>query len=659
MAAASPASPQAGAAPAVSPAGTAAATGRAAEGCDPIDPGACLLPFPNDHFTVADPATATGRRVAFAERAMPRSAAGTPIAPGEWNRSDGFSPGSMMLALVPGVDLARTGAAPITDIGRSLDRRAPIVLLDLTSGERRPYWAELDAGAPPERRALIVRPARNLREGHRYAIALRNLRDAAGNAIPANPAFAAVAGDPLPPGHELRDRQRRLRPALEALRRHGVGRDGLYLAWDFTVASERGLAERALRMRDEALRELAGRSPSFEVTSVTDFTPEQNAQIARRVEGTVRVPSYLDRPGGPPGSGLNYGPDGLPARLPGNTQAAPFRCELPRAAFTRPARAALYGHGLLGRHAEVGAGNVATMAERHGFAFCATKWIGMSDEDIPSVIATFSDMSRFHAIPDRTQQAFLGFVFLGRAMIEEDGFTSHPAFRAAGGRPLIDVRHGLVFDGNSQGGILGGALVALSPDIRRGVLGVTGMNYSTLFNRSADSAPFQAAFDRNYPDKLDQQLILALMQMLWDRGEANGYAAHMTGDPYPGTPRHRVLMHVAFGDHQVATVTADVEARTIGARLMAPALASGRSPDRVPYWGVPAVHGPAWPGSALVVWDSGTPPPPVTNTPPAEGTDPHEDPRRTPAAQLQKAIFLKTGVVADVCGPRPCVSDPR
>ncbi len=642
------------------PAPAQSSTGAAA-GCDPIDPGACLLPFPNDFFTVADGGTATGRRVAFPTEAMPRSAAGVPIAPAEWNRGDGFSPGSMLLALVPGLDLARTGAAPITDIGRSLDRHAPIVLLDLTTGERWPYWAELDAGAPTGRQALIVRPARNLREGHRYAVALRGLRDASGAPIPAGPAFAAIAGAQLPPGHELRERQRQLQPALAGLRRHGVGRDGLHLAWDFTVASERGLAGRALAMRDEALGELGGRSPAFEVTSVTDFTAEQDDEIARRVEGVVRVPSYLDQPGGPPGSGMHYGPDGRPARLPGNEQAAPFRCEIPRVAFTRPARPSLYGHGLLGRQTEVGAGNVKTMAQRHGFAFCATKWIGMADEDIPNVIATFADMSRFHTVPDRTQQGFLNFMFLGRAMTAKDGFVAHPAFRTAAGRPLVDVRQDLVFDGNSQGGILGGALVALSKDIRHGSLGVTGMNYSTLFNRSSDAAPFQAAFDRSYPDRLDQQLILALMQMLWDRGEADGYAAHMTGDPYPGTPRHRVLMQVAFGDHQVATVTADVQARTIGARLRTPALAPGRSPDATPYWGLRGFRG-AHPGSALVIWDSGTPAPPLTNTPPVEGThgtDPHEDPRRTPAAQLQKAIFLKTGVVVDVCGTEPCRSDPR
>jgi hypothetical protein len=32
-----------------------------ADRCDPLDPSHCLYPFPNDHFTVADPATPTGK----------------------------------------------------------------------------------------------------------------------------------------------------------------------------------------------------------------------------------------------------------------------------------------------------------------------------------------------------------------------------------------------------------------------------------------------------------------------------------------------------------------------------------------------------------------------------------------------------------------------
>jgi hypothetical protein len=91
-----------------------------------------------------------------------------------------------------------------------------------------------------------------------------------------------------------------------------------------------------------------------------------------------------------------------------------------------------------------------------------------------------------------------------------------------------------------------------------------------------------------------------------------------------------------------------------------PALAAGRSPDVVPYWGIRPL--PRWPyrGSALVVWDSGTPTPPLTNTPPSEpayGEDPHGDPRSTAAARAQKAWFLRTGFVVDTCGGAPCRSE--
>ena len=65
------------------------------------------------------------------------------------------------------------------------------------------------------------------------------------------------------------------------------------------------------------------------------------------------------------------------------------------------------------------------------------------------------------------------------------------------------------------------------------------------------------------------------MQMLWDRGEPDGYAERMTGNPLPDTPAHQVLMDVAFGDHQVTDYQADVEARTIGASAHRPALYNG------------------------------------------------------------------------------------
>jgi hypothetical protein len=56
-----------------------------------------------------------------------------------------------------------------------------------------------------------------------------------------------------------------------------------------------------------------------------------------------------------------------------------------------------------------------------------------------------------------------------------------------------------------------------------------------------------------------------------------------------------------------------------------------------------------------VVWDSGVPPPPTTNTPPRSGRDPHSDPRSEVSSRVQKSEFLKVGGhVVDVCGTKPC-----
>ena len=73
-------------------------------------------------------------------------------------------------------------------------------------------------------------------------------------------------------------------------------------------------------------------------------------------------------------------------------------------------------------------------------------------------------------------------------------------------------------------------------------------------------------------------------------------------------------MHVAFGDHQVSDTTAEVEARTIGARGYQPVLDPGRSPWQR-FQLIPSIGKFPFGGSAIVMWDSGTPAPPITNTP--------------------------------------------
>lgn len=651
-----------------------------ADRCDLTLAEYCLFPFPNNHFTRPDPDSQTGLRVDLHPDSMPVSAAGKAIDPSEWNRNDGFSPGSVLLARVPDLDLAATGAVRITDIARSRDADAPILLIDADSGERQLIWAELDAQAGSDaERSLMVRVARNLIEGRRYIAVLRNLKNAAGEPLDPEPLFRAYRENVDTGIAEFEAR----RPAMEALfadlARHGIDRDDIYLAWDFTVASQANLTGRLLHIRDQAFSLLGGGAPSF--TATIDDPPAAPA-FSRTISGSFEVPNFLDSADGGPGSRFHYdsdAADALPAQLtPGATLTARYRCQISPStvsdfgdpnAVTTPARAALYGHGLFGEGpgGEFRGGAVQAMQSEHNVMFCATDWIGMSNADAASIVPLLlQDLSLMPAMPDRTQQGFVNAMFLAELINHPDGFASHPAFRGPDGE-LVFVPGDVAYDGNSQGGILGGALVATAPNIHRGVLGVPGANYSLLLQRYAPFASrFGAAYYPSYPDARDQQLGFALMQMLWDRGENNGYLSHLAGRHLPGTsPDKAVLLHVALGDHQVTQWSAEILARSIGAAIHEPTVSLGEHPDDNPYVDIPLISYPH-DGHAIMVWDSGdydpalgkgTPLPPTDNIGPTVGDDPHESPRNTVAARRQKAAFMwQGGQVIDVCGNDICKS---
>jgi hypothetical protein len=621
-------------------------------GCDGFDPRLCLLPFPNDRFTVADPTTETGRRVALKPEWMPRNASGTPVDPVEWNRNDGFSPGQAALLKVPGIDLDETDAVPLDDLGSYDDEDAPIVVIDAVTGERHPVFVELDANIEPADQAadqlLFIRPAQNYVEGRRYIVALRDLRRADGSVIEAPASFTTYrdgeAGQAI---GDVEARRPHMESIFEDLAGAGIGRDDLYLAWDFTVASTENLSGRARHVRDAALDVFEAGTPSFTVTSVQE---NPDTGVLRRIEGTFEVPSYLEGAGAP-GDGFNTGPDGLAVQ--NGTYTASFGCILPEVEGTSSARPVVYGHGLFGSYGEVFSSPQRAMVREHDAAYCATDWIGMSSPDVANAATILGDLSTFNTLADRSQQGFVNFMVLGRLMTEADGFATDANFQHGDGSSRIDG-DALFYDGNSQGAILGGAYLALSPDTEAGVLGVAGMNYSTLLERSVDFDPFAALMKPNYPSAPDRVLALGLIQMLWDRGETNGYAAHLGTDPLPGSSGARVLVHTALGDHQVAPFTAEILARTAGMAIHRPTYPEGRTTDVEPGWDLPSIAYPSS-GSALVLWDSGSPLAPLGNVPPRDGRDPHGDPRSFAPARQQKSAFLQVdGTITDVCGDEPC-----
>ena len=126
---------------------------RAGE-CDFVgqqDGSLCLLPFPDDYYTAADPASRTGRRVALQSAAMPANKSGTHIDAQPYDLNDGFSPGQSIVLRVPGLDtpaaLAATDPVQLNHLGRYAEPDAPVVVIDAQTGERWPIWVELDSNA--------------------------------------------------------------------------------------------------------------------------------------------------------------------------------------------------------------------------------------------------------------------------------------------------------------------------------------------------------------------------------------------------------------------------------------------------------------------------------------------------------------------------------
>ncbi len=651
------------AAPAPTPADAAtladvkAALAAGPAGCDPLDTKRCLLPFPSNAYTQADTATDTGLRVAMPVGSLATNASGIAIDLTEWNRNDGFSPNTPLLAFLPGLDATASNLPKWTDIGASLADDATVVLIDTNTGERVPLWAELDAHATdPADRLLTIRPAISLPEGHTFTVGLRGMAAAGGSALEPSKSFVVYRDNLTTDLDAIETRRPGMETGFIALAATGVKRSELQLAWTFTVASTRNISERMLHIRDTALDALGDVAPAYTITAVT---PNTDDNIALQIEGTYTVPNYLTGDGSP-GNSFYYATntiDSLPEQ--NGTIESPFVCNISVATMTgtEPGHLVEYGHGLLGDNKEIDAGNVRAMSNEHNVVHCATKWAGMSEDDVSNAVATLGEFGNFDSMADRLQQGVLNQIFLGRLMTRAGGFGDDPNFKRADGTPLIDTSH-LDYDGNSQGGVMGAMLAAVSPDIERAVLGVTGMNYSLLLPRSVDFDTYEAIFKPAYPNDLDRLMILGVTQMLWDRGEGAGYVQHLTANPYPGTKAKTVLLDVAFGDHQVSELSALVEARTIGATIHQPVAAAGRWQEKDAGWGLEATIYPSK-GSAIVIWDSGMEPIPFENLAPRDGGDPHEDPRADPDVRTQKASFLFDDTLIDVCNGAACQADHR
>jgi hypothetical protein len=368
--------------------------------------------------------------------------------------------------------------------------------------------------------------------------------------------------------------------------------------------------------------------PVYNITVVDDAW--NNDHIAYRIEGTIEVPLYLDNPG--PGGKIVYGDDGLPEMQ--GTATFPFYMLIPNSAVNQPAPLLQYGHGLLGGATEMYTGHMRSFINEYNYILFAVDWVGMASADAPNIASMLvsGEMHRFEEVTDRLQQGMVNFVTATRMM--RTSMADDPMFGS-----YIDPS-AAYYLGISQGGIFGGTFMAISQDVERGCLGVYGQPYNLLLNRSVDFDMYFAILQSGFSDSRDLQIILALIQDLWDHAEPTGYSHKISHDMFPDTPEHAVLMRAALGDHQVTTLGAHVGARAVGANHLDTGIRD--------VWGLNKVSDMNQ-GSTYVEYDFGLPEDPLENVPQEACEDPHGKLRRLEEARMQLDTFFQTGVVENFC----------
>lgn len=643
--------------------------------CNPLtDPGdfsLCMLPWPDDFFFTRswDPAAPPG--LTLTPASLPTDDSGATIDPvaGGFNAVGGASPTGPGLALLPvEPDLDASGLPRWWSIPDAPDAGGASLVLDAATLAPVAHWVELDHTSDADwsggnyTRTLLVWPAARYAPNTTYIVALRRLVGSGGaGAVPPPAGFAALRdGTPTanPALEASRPRYERLFAALGAV---GWARGELTLAWSFTTNALGNLTGGFLAMRDDALaRVAADGGVRWAVTAVEDLPPPSNT--SRRVHGSMWCPLYLPDGGVPSFHSrlVTNASTGLPVFQ--GYQPFDFEVVIPASVAAGggpPAHVVLYGHGLFGTHAEVEGGYLADEAHAQRYVLAATDWIGLSAYDEPSVAMVMAtDLSAFAVVPDRLHQGVLNFHCLS-ALLGQADFLGSANMTFAGGGPVASGapadRH---YNGNSQGGIMGTVYLATATDVTRGVLGVGGGPYALLLPRSKDFTDLFALLKARFASPTDRIALLALFQLLWDRQDPATYAPHVgagAAGPLPGTPPHRAVWQYGLGDAQVTWLGAHMLAHSAGAVRFASQVPEGN--ESLAY--IPAVPDGAvlTDGHAVVGFDFGLPLVPPVNTPPADGFDAHECPRRTPAGQAQMARFFYTGEIANTCGG-PCSYPP-
>lgn len=623
--------------------------------CDAIDPFACSFPWPSNQFLAEDSTTETGLRLRFGATSLPKSK--VQIDPTSFEILDGYGVSTPVMFYFQNLDLSTLASE--LNMAASMTADSATLLFKVNADgslTQVPHWVEGDLREKSvDKRHTILHPAVILEEATQYIVVLRNLKNTDGVAIERSPAFDQLVRGKGGKHTVLANRQAHFDSMFDLLKAHGIAKDSVTLAWDFTTASSNALHGKMLSIRDQTLATVGEDGPEMTFTEIKDFqntdpgAPNFNTETAVEFRGTFKTPLYMVESG----NGWVFNLNAAGEVEQNGWKNEDFYIHVPWSAVgatADPAGLMQYGHGLLGRGSQVFGGFNKRIAQEYNYIHFGSDWTGMSEDDLSSLIAVMNDFTKSRQLTDNLHQGISEFVSLARGMMKRFGTMPEVISRDI---QIDDER--IFYNGISQGGIFGATYVAVSTDIDLGHLGVPGQNYNLLLQRSVDFDIYDTLIKAAYKTPLNTAIVLATLQNLWDMADPASYYRHLSEDPFPGNNKKYVLLAPALGDYQVSPLTNLVAANSdLGLAVM-----DGWGRD-IAHMGLQTqayeTNGTIYKGSAVVLWNLGNPwPAPGNITPVDEGMDPHGTPRYFHNHQEQMMHFLESGgEVIDVCNGNGC-----
>jgi len=514
------------------------------DACDDIDAERCLMPWPNDAFTVADPEAVTGLRLSVPiERMNPEDDGSL------FSRADGFSRVSPLV----------TSFAEALDV----DTAAGSIHLYVAQHDRAERGTEIPLRVdvvvpddPDDETVIVADPRVPLAADATYVVVVDDVLQADGATPAASRATQISVGAVQASSQEEADLRGHHAPMRRLLAEVGVDPMRVLRAWEFTTRSANDPRKRLRSIREAAVRAVDDGDVGIVIETVE--APE-GGSIAAIVRGHLEgLPNSIGT------WGLAIDDDGN--AVASGTRDAPFRVVIPRG--DGDYRMIMFGHGTGGSVDDTSFDEAIAAA---GAAKVSFEFYGWTSSTIVGTFIGLQDTARGSSL-----------TAAGLVQAVADGSAIRRAMTGAlgdilsadelGGAPNTEAgRHAdesvPLWIGGSLGGTMGLLFTAANPDMDIAVLNVPGAAWTSWVRRADQFRYIRPFLARRNGGPQRVPLAVAMAQTAFDECDGATWIDVIQGE-------HPIiaLAQKSIGDPVLPNVGTEMVARVLGASIVGEAL---------------------------------------------------------------------------------------